>query len=121
MAKNMVYKWRKTRPLVATDPATPASGDPVLAGQTAGVALTAENADGVTTVALDGQFTLSVKGLGTGGANSAVADGDIVYYVPGNTPKLSKASDGAGAVRFGYARGTVGSGATATIPVEVGY
>lgn len=115
MATNTVYPWTISRPLVCTDPATPASGDPVLCGQVPGVALTAEDAAGVTAVALNGQFNLSVQG--TTGSNSAVAVGDAIYYVTGNTPKLSKTSSG---VLFGYAMGTVGSGATATIPVEVG-
>lgn len=117
MAANMVVKWTKTRSFVCTDPATPASGDPVIDGQIPGVALVAEDAAGLTTVALDGDFTLSVKGV-DGGGNSAVADGDLIYYVSGDTPKLSKKNSG---VRFGYARGTVGSGSTATIRVQVGY
>jgi predicted RecA/RadA family phage recombinase len=115
VATNTVYPWSKSRPLTCTDPATPASGDPVLCGQIPGVALAAEDAAGVTTVALDGVFNLSVQG--TTGSNSAVAAGDAIYYVTGNTPKLSKTSSG---VLFGYALGTVSSGATATIPVEVG-
>jgi len=117
MSANMVYKWSKTRPLTCSDPATPASGDPVIAGQTPGVALAAEDAAGLTTVALDGDFTLSVKGV-DGGGNSAVADGDILYYVSADTPKISKKATG---VRFGYARGAVNSGATASIRVQVGY
>jgi predicted RecA/RadA family phage recombinase len=121
MSANMVYKWSKTRPLTCSDPATPASGDPVVEGQIPGVALAAEDAAGLTTVALDGDFNLSVKGVTTGASGSAVVAGDILYYVPGNTPKLSKASGDSGAVRFGYARGAVNSGATATIRVQVGY
>lgn len=117
MAKNVVLMWTKTRALTCTDPTTPASGDPVRCGQIPGVALTAEDTDGLTTSALDGQFSLSVKGV-DGSGNSAVADGDILYYVDGDTPKLSKKATG---VRFGYAKGTVGTGSTATIPVEIGY
>ena len=119
MAKNQVYGY--TEDLVidtaATDPATPASGDPVVVGQIPGVALTAERSDGNTTIAVDGTFTLSVKGI-DGGGNSAVAVGDILYYVAADTPKISKKNTG---VRFGYAMGTVGLGATATIAVKVGY
>lgn len=124
MATNEVYAHHKTASLVCDDPATPASGDPVTCGQIPGVALTDEgdggNGAAATTVALDGVFDLSVKGV-NGSGNSAVAVGDIIYYVPGNTPKLSKAVGDAGAVRFGYALGTVNSGATATILVKVGY
>jgi predicted RecA/RadA family phage recombinase len=119
MAKNQVYPYTEHLAIseAATDPATPASGDPVLVGQIPGVALTAERADGTVTIATDGVWSLSVKGI-DGGGNSAVAVGDIIYYVTGDTPKLSKKATG---VRFGYARGTVGTGATATIPVQVGY
>lgn len=115
MAKNVQYMWTRSRPLPCTDPATPASGDPVLCGQIPGVALTAKDTAGNNTVALDGAFLLSVKG--TTGSDSAVAVGDAIYYVTGNTPKLSKTTSG---VLFGYALGTVGAGATATIAVEVG-
>lgn len=116
MAKNMVVKWTKTRALTCTDPATPASGDPVIDGIIPGVALINEDTDGLTTAALDGDFLLSVKG--TNGSNAAIAEGDILYYVSGNTPKLSATTSG---VRFGYARAAVGSGLTATIRVQVGY
>ena len=118
MAKNMHYQWTRSRPLVCTAPTTPASGDPVVCGQIPGVALVAEDANGVTTVALDGAFNLSVKGEGAGG-NSAVAVGDILYYEAGQTPPVNK--DATNGVRFGYALAAVTSGATATIPVEIGY
>lgn len=116
MALNTVYMWTRSRPLVCTDPTTPASGDPVLCGQIPGVALTTEDAAGATTVALDGAFNLSVKGI-DGSGNSAVAAGDAIYYVTGDMPKLSKKATG---VLFGYALGTVGSSSTATIAVEIG-
>ncbi len=117
MAKNTVYMWTRSRPLVCSDPTTPASGDPVLCGQIPGVALNTEDTAGVTTVALDGAFDLSVKGVDSAG-NSAVAVGDAIYYQTGDTPKLSKkATNG---VLFGYALAAVSSAATATITVEVG-
>ena len=127
MSKNEVYKPGEDISAAATDPAVPASGDPVIVGQLPGVATTAERADGNTSIATAGVFLLSVKGVTTAAAGSAVAAGDIIYYVPGNTPKLSKAVGDAGAVRFGYAvptpnnPGTVGSGSTGTIGVKVGY
>lgn len=117
MAKNVVYAEGDQLSLACTDPATPASGDPVLIGQIPAVALTAERSDGTTTVKRDGTATLSVKGV-DGGGNSAVAVGDIIYYVTGDTPKLSKKTSG---VRYGYALATVGSGSTATIEVAIGY
>lgn len=121
MAKNRVRANGRFISKAATDPATPASGDPVLVGQIPGIALINEESTADVTVDTAGVYSLSVKGVTTAAAGSAVAIGDLIYYVPGNTPKLSKAVGDAGATRFGYALGTVGSGATATIPVKVGY
>ncbi len=118
MAKNVEHMWTRSRPLVCTSPTTPASGDPVLCGQIPGVALENEDANGATTVALDGAFRLSVKGENAAG-NSAVAVGDILYYEAGQTPPVNK--DATNGVRFGYALAAVSSGATATIAVEIGY
>lgn len=119
MAKNCTFEPTKTRSVVCTDPTTPASGDPVLFGKVPGVALTAERTDGTTTIALDGVFTLSVKGEGAAAAATAIAAGDIIYYDIGQTPPLNV--DGTAGIRFGYARAAVASGATTTIEVEVGY
>lgn len=118
MSKNDVFIGEVTSlNLICSDPATPASGDPVLCGQIPGVAATAERVDGTTSVDLKGVFALSVKGVTTSASASAVAVGDAIYYVPGNTPKLSKAVGDSGAVLFGYALAAVGSGLTATISV----
>jgi predicted RecA/RadA family phage recombinase len=117
VATNEVYELGVKFAVACTDPTTPASGDPVRYGERPGVALIAEAADGLATVAFQGVFNLSVKGV-DGGGNSAVAEGDILYYVDADTPKLSKKTAGH---RFGYANGTVGSGSTATIPVILGY
>jgi predicted RecA/RadA family phage recombinase len=114
MAKNQSLETGEQISVVCSDPATPASGDPVIAGQIPGVALIAKDAvDGLTTIKTNGVYNLSVKGVTTAAAG--------IYYVAGNTPKLSKAVGDAGAVRFGYALGAVNSGATATIPVKIGY
>ncbi len=117
MAKNTVVMWTKSRAETCSHPTTPVSGDPVRIGQRVGVALINEDTDGITTVAEDGIFLLSVKGV-DGSGNAAVADGDVLYYVDADTPVLSRKTAG---VRFGTARGAVTSGATATIAVEVGY
>ncbi|GAA0528725.1 hypothetical protein GCM10010172_06660 [Paractinoplanes ferrugineus] len=117
MAKNTVIMWTKSRAMAFTDPAIPQSGDPGRTGQIPAVALTNEDSNGLVTGAEDGTFNLSVKGV-DGSGNQAVADGDILYYVDADTPKLSKKTTG---VRFGYARAAVSSGATTVIPVEVGY
>ena len=121
MATNQVRRFARWLSLPATDPTTPASGDPVVVGQLYGVASVAKgaggNASGNTSFDTVGSYNLSVKGV-DGGGNSAVAIGDIIYYVAADTPKLSKKATG---VRFGYALGTVGSGSTATIEVKLGY
>jgi hypothetical protein len=74
--------------------------------------------DGTCTMDFGGVYSLSVKGVAAGPANSAVAIGDILYYNDSHTPKIDK---DAGGVRFGYAYGTVGSGSTGTIDVKIGY
>lgn len=118
MAKNTVIMWTESLALVCSAPATPQSGDPVICGQIPGVALTTEDSNGVTTVAVNGVFDLSVKGETT--TDAAVAVGDIVYYDTAATPhKINK--DNTNGVRFGYAMAAVASGATTTIPVRVGY
>jgi predicted RecA/RadA family phage recombinase len=117
MAKNIVLEDGNQLAVAATDPATPASGDPIVLGQLPGVSLIAEAADGNTTMKTNGVATLSVKGV-DGGGNSAVAAGDIIYYVTADTPKLSKKATG---VRFGYALDAITSGSTATIRVKIGY
>lgn len=117
MARNLIFEDGTQLALAATDPATPASGDPVVVGQIPGVALIAEGSDGLTTIKTDGVATLSVKGH-NGSSNTAIAAGDIVYYNSGATPKVNVNSSG---VRFGYALEAVTSGATSTIRVKIGY
>lgn len=118
MAKNEVFSQADNLQVACTDPATPASGDPVRYGQRPGVCQVAEDtATGLASVTFRGEHNLSVKGV-DGGGNSAVAEGDLIYYVDADTPKLSKKATG---VRFGYAGAAITSGSTATIPVIVGY
>ncbi|RSN12816.1 hypothetical protein DMB42_11600 [Nonomuraea sp. WAC 01424] len=117
MATNIRFEEGDQLYVTVTHPATPVSGNPVRYGQRPGVALTDEKADGKTTVKFDGVASFSVKGIDQSG-NSAVAEGDILYYVDGDTPNLSKKNTG---VRFGYAAGAVSSAATATIDVIIGY
>jgi predicted RecA/RadA family phage recombinase len=116
MAKNYIQPG-KTINAAASDPAAPASGDPVRVGEIAGVAVTKENeggnASGETTIATEGVFNLSVKAV-DGSGNSAVIVGDKIYYVDADTPKLSKKATGH---LFGKALGAVTSSQTATIPV----
>lgn len=96
------------------------SGDPVRFGERTGIALTDQ---GETSSGLDSTDTsvyfgpcvaeVSVKGIDDSG-NSAVAVGDSIYYVDGDTPNLSKKASG---YFFGFAMATVNSGATSTIEV----
>lgn len=114
MATNIVLDPGLQQSLVVTNPTTPATGDPVRCGNMTGLALTAEDANGYTTVKL-GFFVanLSVKGV-DGSGNSAVALFDALWYVDADTPKLSKKATG---YFYGFALQTVGSGSTATIKV----
>lgn len=117
MSKNDVFRRAAQLSVACTAPTTPASGDPVLYGQRPGVCLVAEDTNGLATVAFEGAFNLSVKGI-NGAGNAAIAEGDIVYYTAGDTPPVSVKATG---VRFGYAAGAVTSGSTSTITVILGY
>lgn len=117
MATNIRNEYGEQLAVAVTDPTAPGSGDAVLVGQLPGVALIAEQADGLTTVKFNGVADLPVKGV-DGAGNKAIAVGDIVYYVAADTPNLSVKNTG---VRFGYALAAVTGGATTTIPVKIGY
>lgn len=122
MATNIVYEQGVQLDLAVTNHlgagANPASGDPVLVGQIPGVALTDEGADGLTTVKTDGVAELAVTGDNAGGTGVAIAVGDIVFLDDADGEINADATNG---VRFGYALGAVGSLATATIQVKIGY
>lgn len=116
MAKNLVHdEDRYIAEVAATDPATAESGDPVLVGNIPGVALVDEgdggNATGMITIDRGGIWKMPVVG-----ASGAIAVGDILYLDGGELN-----DDDSGGTRWGYALGTVGSGATAVIDVLVGY
>lgn len=116
MATNRKYEKGHQLALVCSNPATPAAGDPVRFGTMTGVALTDEDADGKTTVAMEGVFDLSVKGENNAG-NSAVAVGDKIFYTDADSPKLNK--DNVTGTFFGWALEAITSGATATIMVKL--
>ena len=118
MATNIIYEPGYNQSVVCSDPTTPTSGAPVRYGNMTGIALTDEGEGGniaTETTVNFGPFVadLSVKGV-DGSGNSAVAVGDAIWYVDGDTPKLSKKSSG---YFYGIAMETVGSGETATIQV----
>lgn len=120
MATNITFESGDQLDVVCSQPAAPAANDPVLVGQIPGVALTNERADGTTTVKFNGVAELSVKGETNADAGSAVAVGDILYYDAADADPVKVNKDTTG-VRFGYALGAVGAGATAVIPVKIGY
>lgn len=92
------------------------SGDPVVVGSIPGVAAIDADATGAGIMFTDGIFNLSVKGE-TSGGNGALAEGTIVYF---DSAKAALNGDNT-KVRFGYLLKGVGSGVTATVPVQVGY
>lgn len=112
MAKNLVFA--EGRRLNLPVGAGVKSGDPVAIGAMTGVALNDRDAAGNATVDFGGVYELSVKAVSDVG-NSAVAVGDQLYFVVGDTPKLSKKSSTG--LYFGFALDAVGSGETATIRV----
>jgi predicted RecA/RadA family phage recombinase len=125
MAKNLLFK--DGRHLTVAVAAGTVSGDPVMYGERPGVAEYDRDTDGQATVDFGGVYSLSVKAVDNSGtehasANVAVAAGDKIYYqaAAGETPAYLSKEDFTGKF-FGYAHGTVTSGATAAIPVKVGY
>lgn len=111
MATNQKYEDGDQLSVAVTAPTTPSSGDPVLFGVLPGVALTDEDDDGNTTVAFKGVYNLSVK------AESGNITPSTALYYDSADANLNDASSGNTA--FGFALGSVTSGATATIPVKI--
>jgi predicted RecA/RadA family phage recombinase len=106
-------------PVVVTHPTVPASGDPVRFGSLTGVAVTNEGEGGCaateTMVKFDeGVYDVSVAAVDDNG-NSAVAVGDTIYFVDGDSPHLSKKAAG---YAFGHALEAITSGSTDTIKVR---
>lgn len=102
--------------LRVTVPSPTESSDPVICGDMAGIALTNyDDRDGKATVAFNGVYDVSVKAV-AGGGNSAVVEGDPLYYVDGDSPPVSKKATG---VFIGFALEGVSSGQTGTINVRL--
>jgi hypothetical protein len=115
MAKTIVRELGNQLAVTCSHPTTPTSGNPVRWGVKAGIALIDEAADGKTTVKFDGTALISVKGI-DGSGNSAVAEGDALFYTDADTPPVSKKATG---TLIGHAMAAVGSAATATIEVRL--
>lgn len=118
MARNKVHE--RGVKLQVTVASGISSGDPVEVNTShlTGVALNDRDAEtsGKASVQFEGVFNLSVKGINDDG-NIAGVEGQAVYFVLGDTPKLSLKSSGK---FFGYLLEELSSGATATIKVLLG-
>jgi len=121
MATNEVYYPGDTLPLPV--PAGTKSGDPVVIGTIAGVALEDRDAAGNAPVRVNGVYKLAVTGH-DGTSNKAIGVGDKVYYTApsGGTPAIIDANATTGK-EFGVALKAIAAGATdpvvATIPVAL--
>ena len=121
MATNEVYYPGDTLPLPV--PAGTKSGDPVVIGTIAGVALEDRDAAGNAPVRVKGVFKLSVTGH-DGTSNKAINVGDKVYYTAPSsvTPAIINVNATTGK-EFGVALKAIAKGATdpvvATIPVAL--
>ena len=92
------------------------SGDPILVGNgLIGIAEADADASGRGVLSREGTYPLIVKGI-DGAGNAAIAEGDQLYFVAADTPKISKKATG---VPCGYARSAVSSGSVATINVTL--
>ncbi len=121
MAKNEVYYPGDAIPLPV--PEGTKSGDPVVVGTIAGIAMEDRDAAGNAPVRVKGVFKLSVTGRDET-ENKAINVGDKVYYTApsGGTPAIIDANATTGK-EFGVALAAIAKGApdavVATIPVAL--
>ena len=117
MAKNEVYYPGNAIPLPV--PEGTKSGDPVVVGTIAGIAMEDRDAAGNAPVRVKGVFKLSVTGH-DGNSNKAIAVGGTVYYTApsGGRPAIIDANKTTGA-EFGVALKAIAAGATDAIPVAL--
>jgi predicted RecA/RadA family phage recombinase len=126
MAKNIIFEDFYTLRVAVTSPASPKSGDAVMFGDRAGVALTdMDPATGRTTVQFEGVAEVSAKAI-DGSGNNGIKDGDVLYFTAGDSPAVSKKATG---LRYGVATSKptdtaggslVTAGSTGTIRVFFG-
>jgi predicted RecA/RadA family phage recombinase len=110
MANNEVMPFAEHLTVICTDPAAPAAGAPCRVGSMTGVALTTEDAAGLTTIDIGMRvWDLPV----TDHAGTTIAPGDALFYVDA-TDALENDPTG---FFFGIAIEAVGNGLTATINV----
>ena len=117
MATNEVFKPGWQLSVACSHPTTPASGDPVRYGSMTGIALTAEDADGNTSVDFGPVVaTLTVDDdLGSG-----IAVGDSLYYhdTATGSPAVRVNNNPTAGYFFGVALATVSANATTSIRVK---
>ncbi len=115
MADNILVRLLPvTWPVVVTDPAAPAVGDPVRFGSLTGIAMLAEGAGGVGATQTVVDFGLYVADHPVNDhVGGGIAVGDTVYYVDA-ADRLENDTSG---TPYGIALETVGAGATTTINV----
>lgn len=119
MAGNEKLHQGRYLSVACSDPATPATGDPVRIGKIGGVAMTTEDAAGNATIDIGpAVYSLSVFDEATGGVTLFQ---EIWYDDTGAgspSTKLSNLTTGAEAF-FGYALSTLGNGVTGLVDVLV--
>lgn len=121
MATNEVYYPGDTLPLPV--PAGTKSGDPVVVGTIAGIAMEDRDAAGNAPVRVKGVFNLSVTGH-DGSKTAAIGVGDTVYYTApsSGTPAIINVNASTG-TEFGVALKAIAKGSSdaivATIPVAL--
>jgi hypothetical protein len=91
------------------------SGQPCAVGALTGVAVTDRDTTGFATVDFSGAYTLTVNAVNAGG-NLAIAVGDPIYFVSGDTIKLSGKVAG---LLFGFALDALASGTSGAIRVKL--
>ncbi|MFZ5856776.1 MAG: capsid cement protein [Chloroflexota bacterium] len=114
MAKNIIYEPGYNQAVVVTDPATPASGDPVRFGALTGIALLDEGDGGAgatETVCNFGPFVADIPVVAEAGA---IAVGDALFYDDAIDGVNNDSTNG---YFYGFALEAIGNGLTDTINV----
>lgn len=114
MATNRTRRFVNAVKLAVTDGGVH-SGDPCLCGQMSGIVLEGKDTSNRAVVARAGAFRVSVAGVNDSG-DTAIAAGEQIYYVSGDTPVLSAKTSG---VFFGWAIEDVDSGQTQSVQVAL--
>lgn len=104
--------------VVASNPTTPVSGDPIRVGQLGGIATTDERADGTVSADFGGVYDVNVDD----DAGTGIAPGDKLYYQDATTGSpATHVNNNATTPEafFGYALETLAANATGVIEVLI--